>query len=87
MGNKTIGRPVVNRFKVPKKMWSKWSAHAQQTFNAMYISLRPSMQWAFLHPQTTPLPQKEWKVIRWNAAVTAACVANGEGFLARVVTQ
>lgn len=80
-----MGRPVLNKHKVPQKQWDEWSNHARKTFNTMYHSMRPSMQFAFAHPQATPLPKKYWDTTRWNVAWEAAHIANGGGSLKRVV--
>ncbi len=79
-----LGRPVKNKHKVPVRQWRKWSRLAQRVFNDMYYSMRPSMQFAFHHPQAKLLPAEHWKTVRWNAAWNAACAANGEGGLADV---
>jgi hypothetical protein len=83
--NPNMGRPVHNKHKVSPKQWSKWSNLAKKVFNNMMESMRPSLQWAFLHPAASPLPKAQWNVTRYNAAVTAACAANGEGYLRGVV--
>ena len=82
---KLIGRPVVNKHKVPKSQWDKWSNHARKVFNTMYHSMRPTMQFAFLHPEAAPLAKKHWETTRWNAAWEAACATDGRGPLKSVV--
>lgn len=84
--NKNMGRPVANRYKVPKTEWAKWSNHARSIFNEMMESMRPSMQFAFLHPDCPPMSKVHWQTTRWNAAWTAAYSANGKGALGKVVT-
>lgn len=85
MSNPNLGQPVKNRFKVPVKQWNKWSNHARKVFNQVYLSMRPKMQWVFLHPDA-PLQKKDhWATTRWNAAWTAAGVANGDGVVEHVV--
>jgi hypothetical protein len=79
------GRPVTNKHKVPKSQWGRWSPQAQKTFNAMYRSLRPSMQFAFLHLGATPMSREHWETTRWNVAWEAACIADGQGPITRVV--
>lgn len=76
-----MGRPVSNKHKVPKKMWNKWSNHAKRVFNTVMENMRPSLQWQFLHPKTTPVPKEQWNTTRWNAACAAAFAADGLGKL------
>ncbi len=78
------GRPVANPHKVPKKQWSKWSPASQRLFNGMMYSLRPSMQFAFLHPDCPPMAKEHWQTTRWNAAWMAAEFAK-KGVLKKVV--
>lgn len=80
-----MGRPVLNKHKVPKLQWDRWSNHARKTFNTMYQSMRPSMQFAFVHPQATPVSKQHWETTRWNVAWEAAEIADGSGSLKRVV--
>ena len=80
-----IGRPVSNKHGVPQKQWEAWSNHARKVFNTMYYSMRPSMQFAFIHPQATPIPKLHWETTRWNCAWEAACAADGRGPLKWVV--
>lgn len=84
--NQNLGQPVKNKHKVPKKQWNKWSNHARRVFNDMYYSLRPSMQFAFLHPDCPPMKKEHWATTRWNASWEAAQAANGEGRLDRGTT-
>ncbi len=72
-----MGRPVANKFKVPKKQWDKWSNQARSVFNKLYDAMRPTMQWVFSHPEMLPLPKEHWGTLRWNAAWEAACIVNG----------
>lgn len=72
MASKNMGRPVLNKFGVPKKQWNKWSNTAKRVFNYMYQELRPRCQWVFLHPKTAPLPREQWETTRWNVAWIAA---------------
>jgi hypothetical protein len=76
-----MGRPVANRNKVPQKMWRRWSNHARRVFNTVMMNMRPSLQWQFLHPQTTAVPKEQWNTTRWNAACIAASAADGLGKL------
>lgn len=82
---KGMGRPVVNKHKVPKSQWDRWSNAARKVFNTMYHSMRPSMQFAFIHPEAAPLAKKHWETTRWNAAWEAAEITDGSGSLKRVV--
>jgi hypothetical protein len=79
MVNPNLGKPVSNKHKVPKHHWAKWSNHARRVFNRMMHSLRPSMQFAFLHPDATAASRAHWATTRWNAAWMAASAADGNG--------
>jgi hypothetical protein len=78
-----MGRPVVNRYSVPKKMWDRWTNLGKKTFNGVYDAMRPSMQFAFVHPEAPAVLRAYWQTTRWNAAVQAAFTASGEGRLTR----
>ena len=84
--NRNMGRPVHNRHKVPKVQWDLWSNHARKVFNTLYHSMRPSMQFAFTHPQAAPIPKKHWETTRWNAAWEAAEAADGSDSVKKVIT-
>ena len=75
--NQNLGQPVKNKHKVPLKTWNKWSNLARRVFNDMMYSLRPSMQFAFLHPDALPASKEHWGTTRWNAAWTAAEAVKG----------
>jgi hypothetical protein len=83
--NANLGRKVKNRFKVPVKMWNRWSNHARRVFNQVHLELRPSMQTMVMHPQAPVLHLEHWKTIRWNAAWLAANAANGDHRYTRVI--
>ena len=80
-----MGRPVANKHKVPKRQWDSWSNEAKRVFNTMYYSLRPSMQFAFLHPDAFAVSRSHWETTRWNVAWEAAQAVDGRGPLRRVV--
>lgn len=82
---KKVGRPVANRFKVPKKQWDRWSVAAQKMFNHLFQSMRPSRQFVFMHPQALPIDRKHWDTIRWNAAWEAACAIDGDSHVAKML--
>lgn len=82
MRNPNVGRPVTNKFGVPKKQWGAWSNHARKVFNHMYYTLRPSRQFSFLHPMADPLPKARWETTRWNVAWEAACAVDGKSHAA-----
>jgi hypothetical protein len=84
MDTSNMGRPVRNKHGVSVTQWRRWSNRARSTFNNMYHSMRPSMQFAFLHPDTKPLSNKHWATVRWNTAWTAAQIADGRGPLKQV---
>ena len=75
--NTNLGHPVKNRNKVPKKQWDQWSNHARKVFNGVMQDMRPTMQFAFLHPDCPPMHKSHWLTMRWNAAWFAAIRANG----------
>ena len=82
---KKLGRPVVNKHKVPKKQWDQWSNEAKRVFNAMYYAMRPSVQFAFLHPDAAPASKKHWETTRWNAAWEAACAVDKTSHVANML--
>lgn len=75
------GRPVSNKHKVPKRKWNKWSRAARKTFNDMMYSMRPKMQWAYLHPAAKLMTREHWQTTRWNASWIAADLVDGLGVL------
>ena len=79
-----MGRPVTNKHKVPKKQWDSWSNEAKRVFNEMYYSMRPRMQFAFLHPDAFAAPRSHWETTRWNAAWEAAQIVDGRRSVSRV---
>lgn len=83
---KNMGRPVLNKHRVPKRQWEGWSNHARKVFNIVYHDMRPTMQFAFTHPQAAPVPKRHWDTTRWNAAWAAADAADGKGPIRKVVT-
>jgi hypothetical protein len=84
MKNLRMGRPVTNKHKVPKAQWNEWSNHARSVFNRMYHAMRPTMQFAFIHPKAPPCPRIQWETTRWNAAWEAACIADGTSHAALI---
>lgn len=63
---------IKNKFKVNKKLWSKFKTEAaRKTFNdVMEQSLKN--QEITTHPDTKPMKKEEWKTICWNMACYAA---------------
>lgn len=78
------GRPVANKYKVPERQWNKWTREAQKVFNLMMQSLRPAMQWAFLHPNAKLMTREHWQTIRWNVAWVAAAAITEGTYLGKV---
>jgi len=76
MASKRMGRPVTNKYNVPKKTWDKWSNHARKVFNDMFHATRPRNQWVFLPPNAAPLPKTAWQIVQWNMSWTAAQIAD-----------
>ncbi len=62
--------PVANCYKVPKKIWNKWTEPARKLFNELYLSMAD--QRIYTHPKAPQLPLKQWKTTSWNAAWMAA---------------
>lgn len=67
-----MGRPVRNRYEVPKRQWGRWSNLARSVFNKVYSDMRPSTQLLYTHPDAAPMPLRHWETLRWNAAYIAA---------------
>lgn len=66
---------VPNRYKVPKKVWNRWTERGQLVFNTVFSTMRRS-QFLFLHPQGTKNRKEHWRTTCWNAAWTAADAAS-----------
>lgn len=79
-------RPVVNKYKVPKAQWDKWSNDARRVFNRLYHEMRPACQWIFVHPKAQILPREQWQTTRWNAAWAAADAVDRQPIKNRYVT-
>lgn len=74
MTHANMGRPVLNKNKVPDHIWSVWSNHQRSIFNRMYHEMRPSRQFLFLPVNVRPLSREDWNEYRRNVAVCAANV-------------
>ena len=62
---------VQNKYKVPKKAWTKWSPQARAIFNYMYASIILSQN--VIAPRSIQkIPHKGWQVVCWNMAWLAA---------------
>lgn len=61
----------MNRHKVPKRQWKKWTGLQQLVFNDMYETLLNDQE-MFLHPKADPSRQEYWKTTAWNTAWLAA---------------
>lgn len=79
----TMGRPVGNKHRVPKKQWNKWNELARRMFNRMYETLDPKRQWVFHHPNAALLPDAHWSTVRWNVAWEAATAAMNDKLTAK----
>lgn len=79
-----LGRPAVNKHKVPKKQWDAWSNDARRVFNALHYAMRPMNQFAFIHPDAAPMSKKHWETTRWNAAWEAACAVDRSSHVAKI---
>ena len=66
-------REPANKYKVQKKIWSKWSPEAKKLFNELYSAGR---QEVFAAGMKYPIVEKNWDVIRWNFAWMAASMAS-----------
>jgi hypothetical protein len=71
---KNMGRPVANKYKVPKRAWGRWSNHAKGVFNRVFHTMRN--QDLLIHPKSAPMKRKHWDTVRFNAAWHAACAAD-----------
>jgi hypothetical protein len=78
--SKNMGRPVKNKYGVPKKQWEKWSNHARKVFNDMFVSLRPRNQFVYLPPDSPLLPKTSWEVLQWNVSWMAAASADNSPY-------
>lgn len=61
---------MVNDHKVPKKQWKKWDDLEKYVFNALY-ELMGDQQF-YKHYDAGFMHADHWKVVRWNAAWSAA---------------
>lgn len=75
--NPKMGRPVTNKYKVGASQWRKWTNHAKKVFNRTYEYVK-RQETINAHPKTVALSRAAWATVAWNAAWTAACVADGE---------
>jgi hypothetical protein len=62
---------IRNLYKVPKKVWGRWSDLRKQTFNRVY-RLMSGDQELFSHPKADVVPAAHWKTTSWNAAWIAS---------------
>lgn len=76
-----------NPHKVSAEQWRKWNKKQRKLFNAVYEDIVNIGVDLFLSPVTTQrkLSDKEFKVIAWNAAWTAAHMLKGKR-TSRIVT-
>ena len=54
-----------NSYKVPQKVWSRWSKGRQAVFNRVFGELK-HQTWG--HPKADVMPAAHWKTIAWNAS-------------------
>jgi hypothetical protein len=78
---------VENTHKVDAGQWRKWDKKQRKLFNGVYediLNVGPDL---FLNPITVQrkLSEKEFQVIAWNAAWTAAYILQGD-FTTEVIT-
>lgn len=64
-------RDAINRHRVPKKQWQKWSVAARKVFNEVYSAMAKNAK-LFMHPKQERVPARMWTTTAWNAAWTAA---------------
>lgn len=62
---------IKNKFKVPKKKWSKWTQSGRAMFNTLYYTMTEN-QTVFRHPKEPEVSRPHWKTTAWNAAWIAA---------------
>lgn len=65
-----------NRYKVPKKIWNRWTEDGRILFNDLYQSMGD--QNLYSHPVATPQAREHWSTTRWNAAWMAAEIISRE---------
>lgn len=61
---------AANRYRVPQKVWKRWSVSARKVFNEVYENMRDQSN--IVHPKTAPLKREQWRTLQWNAAWLAA---------------
>lgn len=71
---------VCNSHKVNAKQWRKWNAKQRTLFNGVYEDIKKIGSDLFLHPTTVQrkISPKEFDTLAWNAAWTAASIAEGQ---------
>lgn len=60
-----------NKYKVPEKIWRKWTPLGKSTFNYLYGTMWSSQSF-FKHPDAPVIMSRHWKTTAWNAAWIAA---------------
>ena len=71
----------VNRFRVPRRMWSGWTVVGRHVFNKTFQYMNENQQF-FKHPSADHVPDEYFRTTAWNAAVEAAGICSrGEAAL------
>lgn len=60
-----------NRFRVPMRVWRRWTGGARLIFNEVYSAMMQNREF-FLHPKQPAPTREQWRTTAWNAAWTAA---------------
>jgi hypothetical protein len=58
---------IHNEYKVPKKMWKKWTETERYRFNYMYDFVLNN-QSILKHPNADLVPTEFWSTVAWNIA-------------------
>ena len=69
--NVTYFDDTKNRYRVPKKQWSRWNEDQRRVFNHVHSAMTGNQD-LFMHPKAEPVPVDHWKTTSWNAAWEAA---------------
>ena len=63
---------VTNRYKVPKKQWTRWNKkEVRLLFNGLYGTMTADPD-LFQPPKAIQLEERYWKTVAWNTAWIAA---------------
>ena len=66
----------MNKNRVPKAQWKKWSDKAHEMFNDIYEMVYDNQR-LITHPKMTQVSPAHWKTVAWNTAWLAADKLDG----------